>query len=174
MSRIRSASFEALGVGVVSGMRTFLMPALLSRALQTVTGSSSGHGAARLLRPRAVSNALVLASSGELIGDKLPIAPDRTGLPSLAARAVSGGFAAMVIASRNSEAAMPAAVLGALGAIGSAHVMMRLRKATGRRLDIPDPLVGLAEDFLALALGHALISTARRDQAAARRREPFR
>ena len=62
---------------------------------------------------------------------------------------------------------MPAAVLGSVGAIGSAHVMMRLRTAIGRRLDIPDPLVGLAEDCLALAIGHILISTAKGNRAAA-------
>ena len=61
---------------------------------------------------------------------------------------------------------MPAAVLGTVGAIGSAHVMVRLRRATGRRLNIPDLLVGLAEDCLAFAIGHTLISTARRNQAA--------
>ncbi|HSK18794.1 MAG TPA: DUF4126 family protein [Longimicrobiales bacterium] len=166
MSRIRSVFFGALGVGVVSGMRTFLMPALLSRASPAPPGTSSANGAAHLLRSPAVSNALALASLGELIGDKLPMAPDRTEVPSLAARAVSGGFAATVIASWNSEAAVPAAVLGSVGAIGSAHVMVRLRTAIGRRLDIPDPLVGLAEDCLALAIGHILISTAEGNQAA--------
>ena len=45
--------------------------------------------------------------------------------------------------------------------------MMRLRTVIGRRLDIPDPLVGLAEDGLALAIGHILISTAKGNQAAA-------
>jgi uncharacterized membrane protein len=173
MSRIRSAILKALGVGAVSGMRTFLMPALLSRASPAAPGKSSANGAARLLRSPAVSNALALAAAGELIGDKLPMAPDRTEVPSLAARAVSGGFAATVIASWNSEAAMPAAVLGSVVAIGSAHLIMRLRQATGRRLDIPDPIVGLAEDCVAFAIGRTLIATAKRNQAAARHREAY-
>jgi hypothetical protein len=61
---------------------------------------------------------------------------------------------------------MPAAVLGTVGAIGSAHVMVRLRRAIGRRLNIPDSLVGLAEDCLAFAIGQTLLSTARRNQSA--------
>lgn len=156
MSRIRSASIEAFGVGVVSGMRSFLMPALLGRALSTDPGTSSVHGSAQLLRSPTLSRALALASAGELLGDKHPAAPDRTELPSLAARACSGGFAATVLASWNREPAMPAAVLGTVGAIASAHVMLRLRRTAGRRLEIPDPLVGLVEDLLALAIGHAL------------------
>lgn len=59
---------------------------------------------------------------------------------------------------------MPAAVLGTAGAIGSAHVMVRLRRAAGRRLDIPDSLVGLAEDCLAFAMGHTLVSRALRSR----------
>ena len=172
MSRIRSASFDAIGVGVVSGMRTFLMPALLSRALADESGKSSGHGAAHLLRSPAASNALTLASLGELVGDKLPTTPDRTEGPSLAARAVSGGFAATVFASWNRDAAMPAVVLGTAGAIGAAHAMVRLRRAAGRRLGIPDPLVGLAEDCIAFAIACTLISTARRNRAAPRHRGP--
>lgn len=165
MSQIRSASFQAFSVGVVSGMRTLLMPALLSRAFLSDPESST-HGAAHLLRSPTVSNALTLASVSELVGDKLPTTPDRTEVPSLVARAVSGGFGAMVFASWNGEAAMPAAVLGTVGAIGSAHVMVRLRRATGRRLNIPDSLVGLAEDCLAFAIGHTVISTAKRNHAA--------
>lgn len=166
MSRIRSASFEAFGVGVVSGMRTLLMPALVSRAFPTSPERPSAHGAARLMRSPAVSNTLILASIGELVGDKLPTTPDRTEVPALVARAISGGCVAAVLASWNGKAAMPAAVLGTVGAIGSAHVMVRLRRAIGRRFNIPDSLVGLAEDCFAFAIGHTLLSTAKRRQSA--------
>jgi uncharacterized membrane protein len=145
MPRIRSASLEAFGVGVVSGMRTLLMPALLSRPY---------------LRSSTLSNALVFASASELVGDKLPAAPDRTELPPLLARALSGGLAAAVLAARNGRAQMPAAVLAAVSAVGTAHVMVRLRRATGRRLNIPDPLVGLAEDCVAFAIGRSLLRPA--------------
>lgn len=169
MSQIRSAFFEAFGVGVVSGMRTFVMPALLSRAFSTDPGQSSAHGADHLLRSPIVSSALTFVSASELIGDKLPMIPGRTDAPSLVARAVSGGISATAFASWNGDAAIPAAVLGTIGAIGSAHVMLRLRSAAGRRLNLPDPIVGLAEDCLAFAIGHNLISTAKRNQAASAR-----
>ena len=162
MSRVRSAYVEAVGAGVVSGMRSFLMPALLGRALSTDSGTPSVHGAADLLRSRTLSKALTIASAGELVGDKLPAAPDRTELPSLAARAVSGAFGATVFASWNREPAMPAAALGMVGAIASAHLMMRLRRAAGRRLGVPDPVVALVEDVLAFAIGRTLISTVER------------
>jgi uncharacterized membrane protein len=160
MSRIRSASLEAVGVGVVSGMRTLLMPALLSRPYPGHRGEPPAHGAADLLRSPTLSNVLVFASASELVGDKLPAAPDRTEMPPLVARALSGGLAAAVLAARNGRAPMPAAVLGAVAAVGTAHAMVRLRRATGRRLNIPDPLVGLAEDCVAFAIGRTLLRPA--------------
>jgi uncharacterized membrane protein len=147
MSRIQSAFLEAFGVGVVSGMRTLLMPALLSRPNPGHPAKPAARGAADLLRLPTLSNALVFASVGELVGDKLPAAPDRTEMPPLLARALSG----------NGRASMPAAALGAVSALGTAHVMVRLRRATSRRLNIPDPLVGLAEDCAAFAIGRCLL-----------------
>jgi uncharacterized membrane protein len=157
MSRTRSAFLEAFGVGAVSGMRTLLMPALLSRPYPAPRGTQSARGAAHLLRSQTMSKVLVVASASELVGDKLPAAPDRTEMPPLVARALSGGLAAAVLAARNGRAPMPAAALGAVAAIGTAHVMVRLRRATGRRLNIPDPLVGLAEDCIAFAIGRTLL-----------------
>jgi uncharacterized membrane protein len=160
MSRIRSASLEAFCVGAVSGMRTLLMPALLSRPYPDQRGMQSAHGAAQLLPSPTLSHVLVVAAVSELVGDKLPAAPDRTEMPALAARALSGGLAAAVLAARNGRAPMPAALLGAVAAIGTAHVMVRLRRAMGRRLNIPDPLVGMAEDCVAFAVGRTLLRSA--------------
>jgi hypothetical protein len=81
-------------------------------------------------------------------------------MPPLVARALSGGLAAAVLAARNDKAPMHAAVLGAVAAVGTAHVMVRLRRATRRRLNIPDPLVGLAEDCIAFAIGRTLLRPA--------------
>lgn len=160
-------SVAAIGVGVVSGMRTLLMPALISRAPTTEPGRFLTPGTApRRLQSLALSRALTVAAVTELIGDKLAATPDRTQGPSLVARAASGAVAATVFAGWNGDARIPAAMLGLSGAIGSAHVMMRLRKASARLLDIPDPLVGLAEDCLAFVMGRSLIESATRKRAA--------
>ncbi|HSJ25541.1 MAG TPA: hypothetical protein VK929_12765 [Longimicrobiales bacterium] len=146
----------AVGIGMVAAARTFLMPALLSRSLRTERGASSEKGPARLLASPAAGTALWLVAAGELVGDKLPITPDRTRAASLAARAFSGAFSAAAYASSRREPMAPAALVGAIGAIGGAYLLLHARRAAGRRLDVPDPFVAVAEDVAATAVGYTI------------------
>jgi uncharacterized membrane protein len=163
MSDLKSEIARALAVGAVSGMRTLLMPALISlSAREHEVEARFGPDSRRLLGSRSVTRILSLAAVGEMIGDKLPFTPNRTEPLSLAARAVSGALSAAILASWQGRPAGPPAVLAAASAITAAHLMMRLRNEASREL--PDPLVAAAEDCLAFALGTALVVYAIRDQ----------
>jgi uncharacterized membrane protein len=163
MSGTRSEIARALAVGAVSGMRTFLMPALVSRsAREQVVGARFGPDLARLLGSPAVTRTFSLAAVGEMVADKLPFTPNRTEPRSLAARAVAGALTAAMFASWHGRPAIPPTVLAAATAIVSAHLMIRLRKEANRKL--PDALVAAAEDCLAFAVGNAVVLSAVRDQ----------
>ena len=124
-------------VGAASGMRTMSGPAALA------------------LRGRLPGGPAVAAlAAGELVADKLPFVPPRTDPPALAARAASGAVSGSRLAGG------PGAALGALAAAGSSFATMRARSALVELTGLPDPVVAVAED--GVALGAAALATAPR------------
>jgi uncharacterized membrane protein len=119
-------------MGVVCGMRSAMGPAVLARR-----GRLGGANVSRLL---------VVAAAGEAVADKAPAVPPRTNVPSLGARALSGAVCGRVLAGT------PGVVPGALGALAGTFGAYRARAALGEATGAPDPLLGVAEDALALTL----------------------
>ena len=132
------ASMErALKLAVVTGLRAALGPALIARA-----------------QHRPEQQHLALAALGELIFDKLPMVPSRDTLPSLVARGMAGYWVASKCVEEDGENADPwAGALGAAVAMGVAVAAPKIRKSLGWTLRIPQPVLGLLEDYLALKLG---------------------
>lgn len=93
---------------------------------------------------------------GELIGDKLPTTPSRKVPPAFIARIVSGALCGATLGAA-SGALVPAAVIGAIGAVagtyGGAWARARLAQAFGR--DLP---AAVLEDLVAVG-GAALVVT---------------
>ena len=144
---------RALLLGAVAGMRSQLPIALL--------GLESSRGrfdpgrtwlARRLATPGGVA-AAVLASVGELVGDKLPVIPDRTRPGPLSGRVAVGSLVGAAVYQDADEPVAYGAVVGAAAAAASALTLARARTALGRRTPLPDPAWGLVEDVLALTLG---------------------
>lgn len=117
-------------LGAVCGMRTFLAPATLAWRGQ-IEGTP-----ARLL--------LTAAAVGEAIGDKTPFVPARTSPLSLGGRTLSGALCGAAVAGASGVAV---GVLGALAGTFGAH---RARAALTELTGLPDPLLGVAEDALAV------------------------
>ena len=101
-----------------------------------------------------VRTSALLAAAGELIADKLPIVPPRTSPPSLAGRLLSGAAGGGLIGAGAVGAAAGSATAGLAAFAGQ-----RARRELGRRTGLPDPLIAVAED--ALAIGLALAATRR-------------
>ena len=126
---------RALLLGAVAGMRSQLPIALLG--LEGARGRfDPGRSwlARRLATPGGVA-AAVLASVGELVGDKLPVIPDRTRPGPFTGRVAIG------------------TLVGAVAAAASALALIRARTALARRTAVPDRAWGVVEDALALTLG---------------------
>ena len=127
---------DAVLAGLACSMRTTAGPALLA-----ARGSISG-------KPRV---AVLMATAGEFATDKLPIASDRIDPPAVGGRMASAAYTGHRIA--GAPGAVAAAAAGAVGTLAS----WRLRGLAGQRTGLPDPLIAVGED--AIALGAAAIAT---------------
>ncbi len=127
---------DAALAGLGSSMRTFAGPAMLA-AHGRITG-----------KPRV---ATFVAAAGELAMDKSPKAPDRTDLPAVVGRALAGAYTGREVA------AAPGAAAGALSAVAGSYAGWRARRLVVAATGLPDPVVGIGEDLL--AMGFAAIGT---------------
>lgn len=109
------------------------------------------------MRHRWSRAALIAAGAGELVADKLPMTPSRIKPGPLAGRAVMGGIAGIAIAStRHGAGAYPVGITtGALGAIAGSYAGYHARKAVVAQTGLPDPVVAIGEDAIAITLGWA-------------------
>jgi uncharacterized membrane protein len=131
---------RSLAIGVASGMR-----------------SSLGVTAPGLFRPGAGANPAtarrVLAIWGELVSDKLPKTPSRLEPPGLAARFVSGGVGALVLARRAGAPPVVPLLAGLAGAAVGAYGGAAWRRwAAARR---PDWQGAVVEDAVGIGLAVA-------------------
>ena len=133
-----STSMErALKLAAVTGLRCALGPALVAQA-----------------RHRPERQNLALAAFGEMIFDKIPHVPSRDTFLSLLARGAAGAWVAhQVIEAEGGEPDPWAAPLGAAVAMGVAVAAPKVRKTVGWSTGMPQLVLGLIEDYLALRVG---------------------
>jgi hypothetical protein len=128
---------RALKLAVVTGLRAALGPALLAEA-----------------QHRPGRQHLAAAALGEMVFDKLPGVPGRDTLPSLIVRGLAGAWVASKCVERDGEHADPwAAPLAAAVAMGVAVAAPKVRNSLRWSTGIPQPILGIVEDYLALRLG---------------------
>ncbi|WP_028241357.1 DUF4126 family protein [Stutzerimonas azotifigens] len=147
--------WAALALGVVTGMRSMLAPTLASRALAGREGIDQADEPARTLASHRARQVLMPLAAGEMLGDKMPFAPDRTIPPSMLFRALSGGVTAAALASARRQPVWLPALIGATAACVSAKIGLGLRKRYGSSGGFANAALGLSEDALALAIGNA-------------------
>jgi uncharacterized membrane protein len=128
------AVLRSFGIGLTCGLRSMTGPAV---------ASWRARDPARL--------ALAGLAAGELIADKLPATPARTIPPALIFRALSGGYTGGTVAGNFAGNKTQGMLAGAVGALCAAYVGMALRAAIVRWSRLPDPIVALGEDALAIA-----------------------
>ena len=132
-----NAAFErAVKLAVVTGLRAALGPALLAAA----------HN-------RPERNNLAMAALGEMVVDKLPLVPSRSSLPMLVPRALAGAWVVHESLKHDGVEEPWAAPLGAAVAVGAATFAPKIRGLIHTLLGIPQPVLGVVEDYLALKLG---------------------
>ena len=141
---------RASALGVVSGLRAMLAPALLSYA---GSQKSSGNLKNNFLASPKVSIILGMFAAGELIGDKLPFTPNRTEPQGLGGRIVSGAIVGGTLCAANKKSAWTGAAAGALAAIAAAYAGQHIRQALAEKSGVPSAALGVVEDVIAISIG---------------------
>jgi len=143
-------------IGAVASARSMTPMAALATA--RLAGRHTDGRLFLLDRPLFRFGALAMGA-GELLGDKMKSAPDRTVSLGLLARVASAGLAGAALAPRGRERA--GAVVAVATAVPLAYLTLAARKRAMARFG--QTRSGLVEDALVVAAGAAIIAlTARR------------
>ena len=134
-----TALFLALGIGFVSGLRTFTPVA-----------------AVLLMRGGILGIIAAVAAVGEYVVDVLPNTPSRTQAMGLSARIVSGAFVGWIIATMHEGSGIFGAIAGIAGAVIGAYAGHAARLAAIARIGrYPAAIV---EDLVAIGLAAVIVT----------------
>jgi uncharacterized membrane protein len=148
----------AVGIGVISGLRSLTTPAAVSWAAHLHWIDPAKTPMAFLAASTTVYGLSAMALL-ELLSDKLPFTPRRTIPPAFAARILTGAFSAGALYVCAHQPIYFGAFLGAVGAVAGTLGGYRARRWLVKSLNIPDFVVALAED--AIAVGGAIFLVSR-------------
>jgi uncharacterized membrane protein len=147
-------------LGLIAGLRSMTPPAVVAWASWAgwlhLDGTPFAFLGSALMR-----YILALGMVGELIADKLPFTPSRTAAGPFIARIVTGCLSGAAYAAGAGGSAVLGGALGAAGAVAGTLGGYRARTGLVRRLRVPDYVIALLEDLVAVG-GAVLIVSARR------------
>lgn len=152
---------RAVLLGFVAGLRSQVPVVLL--AIESRRGRfdpGAGWLARRFGSSEGVAGSLV-GFAGELVADKLSITPRRTTTGPFLQRLATGGTVGAAVHYDAGRSRPVGALLGAAGAGAGAWVGSTVRAFVAERTRLPNPLLGAAEDVVAVGLALAVISAGR-------------
>ena len=147
----------ALSIGIVAGLRSLSAPAVVAWAAHLGWINLHSSPLAFMGTKWAVGIFTVLALV-ELIVDQLPGTPARTAAVGLSARIVTGALSGACFAVAGGATPWLGAPAGAIGAIAGAFGGYHARAGLVRALRVPDFVIAIAEDLVAIGLGVFLVS----------------
>lgn len=141
----------AFGIGIVAGLRSMMAPAVASWMART---HGAGLAASRLgfMGSTQAVAIFTIGALAELIADKLPKTPRRTNPGSFILRLVTGAVSGATLTAGAGGSTIAGGVLGALGAVVGTVGGYRVRARTVKWLAVPDFVIALAEDAVAIGL----------------------
>jgi len=143
-------------LGCVDGLRSLTAPAVVCWAAYFGWLHFAGTKLEFLEHP-ATRIVVTLLALGELVADKLPNTPARTAPVGLIARIVLGGACGVALAVSAGANVALAAGMGCVGAIVGAFSGYEIRHALVSGMHVPDLVVALAEDAIAIGGGLLLV-----------------
>ena len=135
-------------IGLFAGLRSVTPPAAVAWSVHL--------GWLKLARPLSLIGSLSaviilsLFAITEVMFDKLPIAPNRTALPGLITRILTGGFTGACISIGGGKSAFAGAGLGVIGGIVGSFGGYQGRARLVKFLRQPDFNIALLEDLIAI------------------------
>ncbi|ASU34516.1 DUF4126 family protein [Mucilaginibacter xinganensis] len=152
--------WQVLGLGILAGMRTTSAPAIASHILSHHQSKTLKKSPLDFMQSGNVALGMKILAMGELVGDKLPQAPNRIAAGGVIGRCLAGSLAGASIYKAAGSNALTGALLGSVVALGSTFGSYYLRKYTVQKTHAFDPYVGAIEDVLVATAGAGLIITA--------------
>ncbi|UEG55135.1 DUF4126 family protein [Mucilaginibacter daejeonensis] len=159
-TQITHPLWQAIGIGVIAGSRSMTGPALAAHILRRHDTHELDGSALRFLRSGTAETAFKLMALAEFVGDKMPTAPDRIGLPGLIGRFATGALAGAAMFKAGKRNTYLGAMIGGGAAILSTYGTFYLRKSTVKSSKLIDPVIGALEDALVLSAGAGLAKAA--------------
>jgi uncharacterized membrane protein len=144
-------------IGVVSGLRSLTAPTAVAWAAHRGWINLNNTHLHFMTSIAAVAIFAVFAVV-ELIADQLPSAPSRTAPPGLIARILLGALCGATLAAAGSQSSALGAMLGALGGIAGAFGGYQVRTRLVKALKVPDIVIAVLEDAVAIAAGLFIVS----------------
>ena len=147
----------AAGIGLVAGLRSLTAPAVVAWAANVGWINLHNSPLAFMGSKWTVVIFTVLAVV-ELVADQLPSTPARTGAVGLSARIVTGALTGACLAAAGNAALWLGAVAGLVGAIMGAFGGYYARVGLVHSSRVPDFVIAITEDAIAIGLGLLLTS----------------
>jgi uncharacterized membrane protein len=146
-----------LGIGVVAGLRSLTAPATVAWAAYLGWLNLHGSPIAFMGSVWAVAIFSLLALV-EFVTDQLPTTPARTTAVPLTARIVMGALSGACLGVAGGASLWLGALLGAVGGIAGAFGGYQARVGLVRALHVPDFVVAVPEDLVAIGVGLLIAS----------------
>jgi uncharacterized membrane protein len=147
----------AFAIGIVSGLRSLTAPAVVAWAAHRSWLHLPGTVLAFMSSTAAVAIFTLLAVV-ELVTDKLPNTPSRTKLPGLLARIVFGAISGAAVCEAGGQSIVFGWLLGAAGGVAGAFAGYQWRTGLVKALQLPDFVIALLEDAIAIGGGLFIVS----------------
>lgn len=144
-------------IGIVTGLRSLTGPAVTSWAAHLGWLSLIGTPL-RFMSSIVTVTIFTLLAVLELIGDQLPSTPARTAPVGLSARVVMGGLCGATVGVAGGEPMVLGIALGVIGAIVGAYGGYQARIRLGKALGVPDFVIAVIEDLVAIGGGLLVLS----------------
>jgi uncharacterized membrane protein len=145
-------------IGVVAGLRSLTAPAVVAWAAHR-RWLQLRYSPLAFLHSRAAWIIFAALALAELVVDKLPATPGRTQPPGLIARFFTGGLSGAALSVAGAHSLALGAILGAIGGIVGAFTGYQVRTRLVSALKVPDFVIAVLED--AVAIGGSLLIVSR-------------
>lgn len=147
----------AFAIGVIAGLRSMTAPAVVSWAAHW-KWLDLQHSQLAFLGSTAAVYILTVGAIVELIVDKLPKTPRRTEPLGLIARFALGGLSGAALCAAANQSVVLGGVVGGVGGVAGGFAGYEVRTRLVKALKVPDIVVALLEDAVAIGGGFFLVS----------------
>jgi uncharacterized membrane protein len=144
-------------IGCVAGLRSMMAPAIICAAAYLRWIHLDGTPLS-FMNTMAALSLFTLFAIGELVVDKLPKTPSRIAPMGLIPRAVTGALSGAALAVSAGKGLAIGAVLGAIGGVVGAFAGYYVRRGLVTHMEVPDFVIAVIEDLLAISGGLYVVS----------------